>query len=59
MENNEEEFVFVKRDVTCHTAGCSNGEIIISVIGIENSMVICGVCSQEITDIVELGPNNE
>ena len=59
MQNDEEVFIFVKRDVTCHTENCSNAEIKISVIGIENSMVICGVCSQEINDIIEMGPHNE
>lgn len=59
MDNDEEQFIFVKRDVTCHTDGCFNAEIKISVIGVENSVVICGVCAKEITDIIEMGQYNE
>jgi hypothetical protein len=38
-------------NVTCHTEGCSNGEVVISVLAAVGGIVICGVCMQQITDI--------
>lgn len=39
--------------VTCRTAGCDNGDILIDIT-VEDAepIVICGVCSVTITDIV-------
>lgn len=34
--------------VTCHTEGCDNAEIPIKIMAAEH--VVCGVCSQPITD---------
>ena len=56
--DEELEIVKINRNVTCHTQNCENSEITIPVISLENSIVICGVCSQEITDIEEMGIYN-
>jgi hypothetical protein len=39
--------------VTCHTAGCGNAGIAITleVVDVADPAVVCGVCSQPINDI--------
>lgn len=37
---------------TCHTAGCGNGEIAITVETVAGATVTCGVCGELITDVV-------
>jgi hypothetical protein len=42
--------------VTCHTAGCGNGEQPIEVLAPgTDPLVICGVCSEPITDVTPSG----
>lgn len=42
----------VKRLATCRTVDCSNYGIPVEVVSDLNSMIICGVCSQSIRDVV-------
>lgn len=43
--------------VTCHTEGCENAEIAIPVrLSGPDALVVCGPCSQPITDITGVGP---
>ena len=42
-------------EVTCRTEGCSNaGHKILAQVDAKNPSVWCGVCNQEITDIVDV-----
>jgi hypothetical protein len=42
-------------DVTCHTEGCENAELSIEIPSYDQQpTVICGACSQQITDVVAL-----
>ncbi len=43
-------------DVTCHTAGCENAEIVIRVSAVTDSPnVYCGPCGIQIEDVVSVG----
>lgn len=39
-------------DVICHTVGCTNAEIALTIMGYQDTVVLCGVCNKYITDIV-------
>ena len=41
--------------VTCHTAGCGNGDHAITVTTFAGAGFTCGVCGETITDVVEGG----
>lgn len=50
--DNEQIFNF---DVTCHTEGCENENIVIDIqTPEEQPIVICGPCGIEITDIAPI-----
>jgi hypothetical protein len=50
-----EDLVFAKYDVTCHTVNCFNKDIKIEVEALSvDPFVRCGVCDQQITDVVEV-----
>ena len=40
-------------NVTCHTSGCENCDITITM-QTEATVFYCGVCGNEITDVVEV-----
>lgn len=43
-------------DVTCHTEGCENAEIVIRVSAVADSPhVVCGPCGIQIEDVTPLG----
>lgn len=47
---------FTPYKVTCHTEGCGNGEQAIDVLALgTDPLVICGVCSEPITDVTPSG----
>jgi hypothetical protein len=39
---------------TCHTGGCDNGEIALTVETVAGATVTCGVCGELITDVVSV-----
>lgn len=42
-------------NVTCHTTGCENSEIVILINAVADSpYIICGPCGNQITDIVNV-----
>jgi hypothetical protein len=54
----EEEFLTVLMDTTCRTSGCVNENVTHRIDAPVNSdgvfRVICGTCSQAVTDLVEV-----
>ena len=42
-------------NVCCHTPGCANAEVTLSVYRRANGLVLCGVCGNEITDVTKTG----
>lgn len=54
----EEEFLTVLMDTTCRTTGCVNENVTHRINAPVNAdgvfRVICGTCSQAVTDIVEV-----
>lgn len=47
---------FTTFTVTCHTVDCGNGQQAIEVLAPETDpLVICGVCSEPITDVTPSG----
>lgn len=49
----------ITRWLTCHSSGCTNSEVPIRMRYPEDvGVLICGVCSQPITDVAE-GPPEE
>ena len=43
---------FVTVTLTCHTPGCENADIPVTMDCPVGSLKICGPCGQEITDVV-------
>lgn len=51
-----DETIFADFDVTCHTEGCENAEIVIRVSATaEAPNVVCGPCGIKIEDVISLG----
>lgn len=54
MTDTEPEAPTRQVNVTCHTDGCGNAEISIPLVVADDGnepAVVCGVCSQQISDI--------
>lgn len=50
------DYVFTEFDVTCHTLGCENAEIIIRVNAVADAPnVQCGPCGIKIEDVIPVG----
>lgn len=50
------ETIFADFDVTCHTEGCENSEIVIRVsAAVDNTYVVCGPCGIQIEDVIAVG----
>ena len=42
-------------NVACHTEGCANKDVVLSVYRRPGGLVVCGVCGQQITDVTKTG----
>lgn len=49
---NEDELTPVTVTVTCHTTGCENADIPITITTVEGAQVVCGPCGAELLHTV-------
>jgi hypothetical protein len=51
-----DDLVLAEFDVTCHSAGCENSDIVIRINAIADSPhIICGPCGIQIEDVIPVG----
>jgi hypothetical protein len=59
MTTEETETSVITYTLTCHTEGCGNADIPISLDMPEGCAAMCGVCGQPITDVTPEGAPRE
>jgi hypothetical protein len=55
MTTEETETPVLEYVLTCHTDGCGNADVPITLSMPEGCAAVCGACSQPITDITPKG----
>ena len=50
---NEDEPLTIEITVTCHTTGCENADIPITLTTVEGAQVVCGPCGAELLTTTE------